>query len=227
MLYVTAGLIPDWLDLVEALVVAGADGIEVGIPFSDPSIDGRRIQDASVVALQRGTTPMSVVGELAGRSIGVPLVVMTYYNLAFRAGERRFAAELASADVDGTIFSDLPMEMRGPWNEAAAHYGIANVLLAAPSTSPPRLEQLTAETQGSCSGQHDGTTGERDELADTVSAVAVRAKALTDKPVLVGFGTSEPRHAVAATARADGVIVASALMRRILDGAGMSRPSTS
>src|SRR3954463_16482298 len=95
--YVTGGLGRPWLDVVRAMAAAGADAIEIGIPFSDPVMDGPTIQEASEVALRRGTTPASVLGELRVLDAGVPLAVMTYYNLVFRAGHERFASELAAS----------------------------------------------------------------------------------------------------------------------------------
>jgi tryptophan synthase alpha chain len=205
---------------VAALAGAGADAIEIGIPFSDPVMDGPTIQAASALALQRGTTPSGIVSELARVDAGVPLVAMTYYNLVFRAGHRRFASELAAAGVSGAIIPDLPLEESGEWEADAAAAGIEPVLLAAPVTPDDRLERIAARSRGFVYAVGlMGVTGERSVVAASAGVLARRLKAVTDKPVLIGFGISTPAHAVAAAEAADGVVVASALMRRYLDGA--------
>ena len=107
--YVTGGLYDEWLLVLEALAGAGADAIEVGIPFSDPMIDGAVIQESSLRALDRGTTPEGVVADLSRVDVGVPLVVMTYYNLIYRAGHARIAGDLHQAGVSGAIIPDLPL----------------------------------------------------------------------------------------------------------------------
>lgn len=218
--YVTAGIIPDWLELVDAVIDAGADAVEIGIPFSDPSVDGPTIQAASVQALADGMTPGAALSQLEARSFGVPLIVMTYYNLVFRHGHQRFAADLQRARVSGTILPDLPIERAGDWLEAAHAHGVENVLLVAPVSSDERLAMLAGRTEGFLYAVSTmGTTGERRELDDAASVLTDRVRAVSDVPVLVGFGISTPEHAVAACRRADGVITASALMRRVLDGA--------
>src|SRR5436305_3878733 len=131
--YVTGGLGSDWTEVLEAVAAAGADAIEVGIPFSDPVMDGPVIQAASARALADGATPAGVVAALGRADVGVPLVVMTYYNLVFRAGLRRFARSLVVAGVAGAILPDLPLEELGDWSRAADDAGVATILLAAPT----------------------------------------------------------------------------------------------
>ncbi len=126
------------------MAAAGADAIEIGIPFSDPVMDGPTIQEASTRALSRGTTPSTIVGELASVDVGVPLVAMTYYNLVFRAGHRRFASELARAGVSGALVPDLPLEESEEWEADARAAGIETVLLAAPVTPDDRLARIVA-----------------------------------------------------------------------------------
>jgi len=218
--YVTAGLREDWTAVVSALAEAGADAIEIGIPFSDPVMDGPTIQAASARALERGVTPSAIVTALTGVDAGVPLVAMTYYNLVFRAGHRRFASELAGAGVSGAIVPDLPLEESAEWEADARAAGIETVLLAAPVTPDHRLEQIAARSRGFVYAVGlMGVTGERSGVAASAGILARRLKSVTDKPVLIGFGISTPAHAVAAADAADGVVVASALMRRYLDGA--------
>ena len=222
MPYVTAGVTPDWLELVDAVIDAGADAVEIGIPFSDPAIDGVTIQEATVVALDAGMTPANCLQELEKRQFGVPLIAMTHYNLVFRYGHDRFAADLAQAGGWGTILPDLPMEHAQDWVRAADANGIENVLLAAPVTGDERLARIAEQARGFVYVVSTmGTTGARDGVDDAATVLARRVKAVTDKPAIVGFGISNAETAVTAAREADGVIVASALMRRILDGASV------
>ncbi|MFK8023388.1 MAG: tryptophan synthase subunit alpha [Ilumatobacter sp.] len=217
--YVTAGIVPDWVELIDALVEAGADAVEVGIPFSDPAMDGPTIQEASTQALANGITPLGAMTALRGRSFDVPLIAMTYYNLVFRHGTERFAADLAASGMSAAILPDLPYEAAGDWLAAAAEHGIENVLLVAPVTSDARLAELVARSKGFIyTVSTMGTTGERSSLDDAASVLATRAKAVTELPVVIGFGISNPEHAVTASRSSDGVIVASALMRTLLGG---------
>ncbi|MEM7273700.1 MAG: tryptophan synthase subunit alpha [Actinomycetota bacterium] len=217
--YVTAGIGEDWLELVEAVIEAGADAVEIGIPFSDPAMDGTTIQEASVIALDNGITPAAALHQLSQRQFGVPLIAMTYYNLVYRYGHRRFAAELAAAGGRGTILPDLPIEHAADWERAAADVGIDNVLLASPVTDDERLQQIVDRTAGFVYVVSTmGTTGERAGVDDAASVLSRRVKAVTDKPAIVGFGISNGPTAVEAARDADGVVVASALLRRLIDG---------
>ncbi|HEV2361436.1 MAG TPA: tryptophan synthase subunit alpha [Acidimicrobiales bacterium] len=221
--YVTGGLGEDWVDVVRAVAAAGADAIEVGIPFSDPVMDGPVIQEASARALDAGTTPVSVIGALrdAIGDIGVPVAVMTYYNLVARAGHTHMAKALADAGISGAILPDLPVGEIGPWAEAAEDAGVETVLLAAPTTPDDRLAEIGARTRGFLYAVGlMGVTGERDSLAGSASTMAARCKAATDTPVLVGVGVSTPEQAREVSQVADGVVVGSALVRRLLAGAG-------
>lgn len=217
--YVTAGIVPDWVDLVDAIVDAGADAVEIGIPFSDPAMDGPTIQQASVQALDNGITPHGALSALREREFDVPLIAMTYFNLVYRYGAERFASDLAASGVSATILPDLPYESASEWLAAAGERGIENVLLAAPVTSDERLAMLTSNTQGFMyTVSTMGTTGERSNLDDAGTVLARRVKAVSDVPVVIGFGISNPEHAVAASRESDGVVVASALMRTLLNG---------
>jgi tryptophan synthase alpha chain len=216
--YVTGGL-PGWERAVEAVAAAGADAIEVGIPFSDPVIDGPTVQLASERALAAGATPHGVVSG-AGRldTGGVPLVMMTYYNVVHRAGHDRFARSLATEGIAGAIVPDLPLDEVGEWAEAADTAGVATVLLAAPTADDARLSAICERSRGFVYGVGLlGVTGERSQLARSAIGIAVRLKGLTDLPVLVGIGVSTPDQAAEVAAVADGAIVGSAVVRRILD----------
>ncbi|MCU1496847.1 MAG: trpA [Acidimicrobiales bacterium] len=218
--YLTGGFGP-WTDLIRAMADAGADAVEVGIPFSDPAMDGPVIQQASELALRQGTTPGSIFAALRGVDAGVPLVAMTYYNLAFHMGEARFAGEMAQAGFSGMILPDVPMEEQGPWRAAAEPAGIETILLAGPITPGDRLAAVCQQSRGYVYGVNlMGTTGERSSLGEQGAVLARRMRAVTDKPVLMGFGVSTPEQAVEVTREADGVIVGTAVVRRILDGGG-------
>ena len=188
-------------------------------------MDGTTIQEASVVALDRGTTPAGAMTELRDRDFGAPLIAMTYYNLVFRYGHERFAADLAAAGGAGTILPDLPLEHAEDWLAAAAASGIENVLLVAPVTTDDRLATITSTVEQTGGFVYVvstmGTTGARDSVDDAAGVLSRRVKAVTDVPAIVGFGVSNPATAVAAARESDGVIVASALMRRVLDGASV------
>jgi tryptophan synthase alpha chain len=218
--YLTGGYpVGTWPRLIEAFAQAGADAIEVGIPFSDPVMDGPTIQRSSALALAAGATPIDILAELASTDPGVPLVVMTYYNIAFRMGHERFARELRQSGVSGAILPDLPLEELDEWAAVADAEGVETVLLAAPTAPDERLPRICARTRGFVYGVGlVGITGERDELAASATTVARRLKAVTDKPVLIGVGVSSPDQAAEVAAVADGVVVGSAIVRRILDG---------
>jgi tryptophan synthase alpha chain len=219
--YVTAGMQDNWLIVAEAVAASGADALEVGLPFSDPMIDGPVIQASSLRALQRGTTPRGVLADLALLDLGVPVVVMTYYNLIVRMGHRRMASLLAESGVAGVIVPDLPLEEVGPWAAAADGAGVATVMLVAPSTGTERMGRITERSRGFVYGiGRMGVTGEQATVASSAALVAGAAKACTELPVCVGIGVSTPEQAAEVCGVADGVIVGSALVRRLLDGVG-------
>ncbi len=219
--YVTGGLGAGWLDVVRAVAEAGADAIEIGIPFSDPVMDGRTIQEASQRALDIGARPSGIVADLARADVQVPLAVMTYYNPVQHAGHERFASMLADSGIDAAIVPDLPLDELDGWGEAATACGIETVLLAAPTTSDTRLRAICERSRGFVYGVAlMGVTGERDHLAAQAAVMGERCKAVTDRPVLLGVGISNPEQAAEAAASADGVVVGSALVRRLLEGGG-------
>jgi tryptophan synthase alpha chain len=222
--YVTGGLGTAWLDVVRAVADAGADAIEIGIPFSDPVMDGRIIQEASRRAIEIGATPAGIIADVAKVDVGIPLVVMTYYNPVQHHGHERFAASLTASGIDGAIIPDLPLEeLVGPqsWADAADGAGVETVLLAALTTPADRLAAICERSRGFVYGVSLlGVTGERAKLSDGATEMGRRLKAATDKPVLLGVGLSTPEQAVEASSAADGVIVGSALVRRLLEGGG-------
>jgi len=219
--YVTGGLGTDWVETVRAVAEAGADAIEIGIPFSDPVMDGPVIQEASEKALRAGATPQSVLDQLRNSDAGVPLAVMTYYNIAFHMGHERFAAALGDAGVAAAILPDLPLEESGEWAVAADAAGIETVMLAAPTAPDERLPRVCARARGFVYAVGLlGVTGERDALASSATIIARRIKDVTDKPVLIGVGISNAAQAVEACQVADGVVIGSSVVRRMLAGEG-------
>ena len=226
--YVTGGLGSAWLDVVRAVAAAGADAIEIGIPFSDPVMDGRTIQEASRRAIEIGATPAGIIADLVKVDAGVPLIVMTYFNPVQHLGLERFAASLVESGIDAAIVPDLPLEeLDGhddgglSWGEAAEAAGVETVLLAALTTPDDRLARICARSRGFVYGVSLlGVTGERSSLPPRALEMGRRLKAATDRPVLLGVGLSTPEQAVEAASVADGVIVGSALVRRLLEGGG-------
>ncbi len=222
--YITGGIDPRWIDLVRSAADAGADAIEIGIPFSDPVMDGPTIQAASERALGLGATPASILDDVSAADIDVPLVVMTYFNIVFKMGVERFASEARAAGISGMILPDVPLDEMDEWDPAATGAGLETVMLASPLTPEDRLPLLTARAQGFVYGVNLlGVTGERASIGDMAAALGARLKAVTDVPACMGFGVSTPEQAVTVAGHADGVIVGSALMRRVLDGEGPLR----
>ncbi|WP_445186098.1 tryptophan synthase subunit alpha [Pseudonocardia sp. Cha107L01] len=219
--YVTGGITENWTDYLRASEQAGADVLEIGLPFSDPMLDGPTIQRASDRALSRGATVGRILDDVAALELSVPLVAMTYANLVFHDGPDRFCGALRDAGVTGLIVPDVPVDEVAPLSGAARRHGVDLVLLAAPSTSSERRREIARRSRGFVYAVSlMGTTGERTELHDSGPELARSLTQLTDLPVLLGFGVSSPEHAATAARSADGVVVASALMRRVLDGAG-------
>jgi tryptophan synthase alpha chain len=219
--YVTGGLGADWVATLEAVAAAGADAVEVGLPFSDPMIDGPVIQRASVKALEAGATAQGIISQIASADLAVPVAVMTYYNIVARTGHRRMAQLLNNAGISGAIVPDLPVDELDGWAVEADHADVATVLLAAPTTTPERLRLIAERARGFLYAVGlMGVTGERADLAASAGEIAGRCKAATDLPVLVGVGISTPAQAVEVSKVSDGVVVGSALVHRILDGCG-------
>jgi tryptophan synthase alpha chain len=216
--YITGGL-PGWQDALRAAAAAGADAIEIGIPFSDPVMDGPVIQQSSQLALEAGATPVSILQEARDLDVSIPLAVMTYYNTVHHAGHERFAAQLVQAGIVACIVPDLPLEEAGPWCTAADAAGIETVMLAAPTAPDERLPRVAARARGFVySVGLLGVTGERSTLASTAVSLARRLKAITDVPVLVGVGVSNAAQAHEASQVADGVVMGASVVRRLLEG---------
>jgi tryptophan synthase alpha chain len=222
MPYMMAG-IPDpaaSVELFGAMADAGADAFEVGIPYTDPLMDGPVIQQAGTAALAAGTTvdaALDVIAEVRRRT-GCPCIPMTYVNPILQRGVSRFAAAAAAAGASALIVPDLPVDEAGPIAAAAAAAGLGMVLFAAPTTPPERLRRIAAADPAFVYGIAEmGVTGERGCPSDRAAGLVQRIRAVTDAPISLGVGISGPETARAAAAVADGVIVGSALVRRVLE----------
>ncbi len=221
--FVTAGITADWTAYVRACADNGADAIEIGLPFSDPMLDGPVIQAASGQALARGARPAALLDELAGLDIEIPLIVMTYSNIVRRSGDAGFCRTLAASGVRGLIVPDTPVDEVEPLLAATRAAGLELILLVAPSTKPHRVSRIAELGSGFVYAVSTmGVTGLREEVSDSVHRTVDGIRAHTGLPVLVGFGISSPAQAVATSRHADGVVVASALMRDVLAGASVS-----
>jgi len=217
--YVTGGLPNVDADLLRWLEEAGADAVEVGIPFSDPVMDGGVIQEASRLALEGGTRPADVLATVKQAGLSVPVAMMTYFNPVLRHGPAAFLADAAEAGISGAIVPDLPVDEADEWVAGCAEAGVAPVFLAAPGSSEERLWQIADRSRGFvyCVSTY-GVTGPREELAGTAEGVVSSLRGLTDRPLVVGIGITTPEQASEACRFADGVVVGSALVARLLDG---------
>ena len=208
------------VDLFTAMADAGADGFEVGIPYSDPLMDGPVIQEAGSRALAGGMTLTRglEVTRLVAERTGLPCMVMTYVNPILRMGAESFTRAAAQAGAEAIIIADLPIDEAGPFREAAAAAGIGVVAFAAPTTTDERLDLIAAWRPPFVYGIAEmGVTGERVRSSDRAGALVERIRRRTDAPIALGVGISGPEAASRAAAIADGVIVGSALVRRVLE----------
>ncbi|NNF65283.1 MAG: tryptophan synthase subunit alpha [Acidimicrobiia bacterium] len=230
--YLTAGL-PDVagsVKLFQAMSDAGADGFEVGIPYSDPLMDGPTIQEAGERALAAGATMdtgLEVVRQVV-ESTGKPVLVMTYVNPVLRMGVTRFMERIAQAGASGVIVADLPVDEADPFLSAADAFGIGVVLFAAPTIDEARLRLVAESKPLFIYGVAElGVTGERVDRSTHAPELARRVRAATDIPLVMGVGISTPAHASAAAEVADGVIVGSAIVRCVLDAADQAAAEAS
>jgi tryptophan synthase alpha chain len=217
--YVTGGYPGVDAGLLRRLAATGADAIEVGLPFSDPVMDGGVIQDASAEALRTGVRPANVFATIREAAAEVPVVVMTYVNPVYRHGIPAFLDEAHAAGVAGVIVPDLPVDEFAELEDEAAARNLDAVLLAAPGTREDRLAEIGRRSRGFvyCVATY-GVTGARDRLEGTAAQVVDALRPLTDLPLLVGVGIGTPAQAAQVCAFADGVVVGSALMSRVVGG---------
>ncbi len=216
--YLTAGF-PDTRTseaLAEAALSAGADGFEIGVPFSDPMADGATLQRANARALKGGAsldTALELAAFIRGRAPSAPIALMSYFNPVLARGEGRFAADLASAGADGAIVPDLAVEEAGPLESALREQGLDLVPMLAPTSPDERVRRISRDARAFiyCVALV-GVTGARQDLSDTLGEFLARVRAATPVPLVVGFGISRPEHVRrVADLGGDGAIVASAL----------------
>lgn len=220
--YFVAGLTPDWTQHVEAAVLAGADAVEIGIPFSDPMIDGVVIQEAALRALEAGTTFESLCTDLSSLSTSVPLIAMTYYNIFHHYGLERSTGKLRASGISGVIVPDLSLEESDDWKSACDLDDVASVFIVAPSTPRDRVERLARATEGFCyASARMAVTGRALDEGEGKRVVS-EIREVCDIPTYIGIGIGTPEQARAAAAVSDGVIVGTALVRVILDGGDAS-----
>ncbi|MEE8392220.1 MAG: tryptophan synthase subunit alpha [Anaerolineae bacterium] len=207
------------LALVPALVEAGADLIELGVPFSDPLADGATIQAAAQQALVNGMTLslcLEQAAVLCDRGVTVPFVLMGYYNPIFQMGPEHFAYRAAAAGIDGVIVPDLPPEESDSLHTALRAQGIDLIFLLAPTSDNGRTRLVTGRTSGFLYlVSLTGVTGARDQLPPDLESFVARVRSATELPLAVGFGISTPAQAAQVACIADGVIVGSALIKAI------------
>lgn len=220
--YVTAGD-PDLTrsaEIVVALDRAGADVIEVGVPFSDPLADGPVIQRAAERALAAGATLRTVLAMIAGvrPEVRAPIVLFTYANPVLRLGVESFAASAAQAGVDGVLVLDVPPEESTAIRERLARDGIDTIFLVSPTTSRERLRRAAALGSGFLYGiSRLGVTGARDDIAESARALAERVRRESALPLALGFGFSRPEHIRAVGEVADAAVVGSAIVKVIAE----------
>jgi tryptophan synthase alpha chain len=219
--YLPAGFpsVPGAIEAATAMAEAGADIVEIGLPYSDPLMDGPVIQEATRRALAGGTRVADVLRTVeAVAGAGVPTLVMTYWNPVDHYGVAAFARDLAGAGGSGLITPDLTPEEAGPWLEAAAGQGLDPVFLVAPSSSAERIKLITSVCGGFVyAASLMGTTGTRETVGSQASGLVRRVRECTSLPVSVGLGVRDRRQAAEVAGFADGVIVGSAFVSRLLD----------
>lgn len=205
------------IETVKKMVASGADLVELGIPFSDPTAEGPVIQDGNLRALSGGVTTDKVfdmVVELR-KEVTIPLVFMTYANVVFSYGADRFFAKCQEVGIDGIILPDVPFEEKGEFDEVASKYGVDFISMIAP-TSDERIAMIAKEAKGFvyCVSSL-GVTGVRTEITTDVGAMVKKVKAVNDIPCAIGFGISTPEQAAKMSQQADGVIVGSAIVKLV------------
>lgn len=218
--FMTAGL-PDPATSVAMFEAMNAvDAFEVGIPYSDPLMDGPTIQEAGQRALAAGTNfaiGLDIASQVA-KSTDKPILIMTYTNVVIQVGIQEFARSVHDAGASGVIVADLPLDEAPAIHEALTSIGVGLVLFAAPTTTDERIAAVAAASPVFIYGVAEmGTTGERTAASNRAAGLAERVRAVTDVPLVMGVGISTPDHARAIRPHADGVIVGSALVRRVLD----------
>jgi len=207
-------------ELVGILEECGADVIELGVPFSDPLADGPTIQKAAQRALGEGVTLGKVIGFVGSlrKTTQIPIVLMTYYNLIFRYGEERFVRDAYSAGVDGIIIPDLPPDEAGSLLSFSKNTGFDIIFLVAPTSTGERIKKVARASRGFIYYVSiTGITGSKLSVDASIGSHIAEIRQTSRKPVAVGFGISTPEEASEIAKIADGVIVGSAIVKRVED----------
>lgn len=220
--YLPAGFptVDGGIEAAKAVLEGGADIVEIGLPHSDPVLDGPVIQTADDIALRGGVRIADVLRTVreTHAATGAPILVMTYWNPVDRYGAERFATELAEAGGAGCILPDLPVEESEVWRKAAEQQGLATVFVVAPSSRDERLAKITEAGSGFVyAASLMGVTGTRESVGEQAADLVRRTRATTELPVCVGLGVSNADQAAEVALFADGVIVGSAFVKRMLD----------
>lgn len=218
-LYSTKGI--STADLLLKMSEAGADVIELGLPFSDPMADGPVIQEATVTALSAGMTlrgALDIVREFRKKNDDTPIIGMGYFNNILRYGLERFARDAVEAGMDGIIVPDLPHEESGEFRPLCAKSGLALIEFVTPSTNNERMQEICKEARGFvyCIS-HYGVTGVKEVDYEPIGIVAERARRYTECPMAIGFGIGSPEAAIRAAKYGDAVIVGSVIVKKILE----------
>lgn len=217
-------------ELFQAMLDGGVDLVEVGLPYSDPLMDGPAIQEAVETALAAGVTTTDVLDVVRGLepSQSQAVVVMSYWNPIERYGQTRFAADLAAAGGSGVITPDLIPEEAGEWIEATDAVNVDRTFLVAPSSTDARIDRVVSACSGFVyAASTMGVTGARDQVSSAAPELVERVRPRTDAPIGVGLGVSNAQQAADIASYADGVIVGSAFVRRILDASDMDSAKAS
>jgi tryptophan synthase alpha chain len=222
--YVTVGFpeLGHTTDIVRSVVEAGADIVELGVPFSDPLGDGPTIQASGHRALQNGVTPetcIQAVKDIRAAGIDVPIVFMGYYNTIFQMGLDTYCSRVSDAGVDGIIAADLPAAEAGPLQDACDAAGVALIPLVALTSTDRSIEHACARARGFiyCISVL-GVTGARATMSERVEGLANNVRKYTDLPVAIGFGISTADHVAEVARFSDGAVVGSALINALADG---------
>lgn len=221
--FLTAGIRADWIEIGQMFFSEGVDAVEVGIPFSDPMIDGPVIQKANQLAFENHINLQKALSDGSKIAATGPSVVMTYYNIIYRTGLERFAGFLENNGFAGSIVPDLSYEESLDWREISHSKKLANILLVAPTTSDERLKEISDSSDGFIYMVSTmGVTGERSQLDPSALKLSSRVKMITDKVRVIGIGVSNQSQVAEACEAADGFVMGSTIIRKIIEGQSLS-----
>lgn len=215
--------------IIRSLVDAGADMVEIGVPFSDPLADGAAVQGTGQIALENGTSPADCIGvvrDLRAEGVTAPFLLMGYYNPILKYGIDRWVSDCAEAGVDGFIVPDLPVEESEALRSACQQHGLDLIFMVAPTSTDARLQKAGERGSGFlyCVSV-TGVTGAREKLSDSLGEYIERIRSHTDLPLAIGFGISKPEHVASVGEIADGAIVGAALIGALNEVSDEQKPA--